>query len=235
MQLVLREANVPVGRFPNVAFLGCCSSNYAGTNVSARQCFAKAYVYKQCPARAVGSCRRGQHAFSELPAAGVGLERRLMLSYKYANEGRSAILHATALSFRGAEYARADDDAPPRLHIRMPAGFGRRLAARAAARGRNASLEVARAHDEPAHLYSCLGCDEYRGFGLQVVGCLSAGHTYANPLLDAASTGRRPCTYYTSAAAMAAVCSVQPDRERTTTYWLWCHGVESIIAAASGS
>jgi hypothetical protein len=56
------------------------------------------------------------------------------------------------------------------------------------------SLQVDRAHDDPAFLYSCLGCDEYRGFGLQTVGCLSAGTTYANPLFDAASTGRRPVT-----------------------------------------
>lgn len=42
MHLVLREANVRIGRFPNVAFLTCCSMNYEGTNVSARQCFAKA-------------------------------------------------------------------------------------------------------------------------------------------------------------------------------------------------
>jgi hypothetical protein len=34
---------------------------------------------------------------------------------------------------------------------------------------------------------------------------------------------------------MAAVCSVQPDKERTTTFWLWCHGVEPIVTAASRS
>lgn len=202
-----------------------------------------------------------------------------MLSGRYPQEGRSAILHATALSFRGAAYERADDDAPPRLHIRLPARIGHRLAAIATASGGNASAAVARARGEPAVLYSCLGCDEYRGFGLPRLGCLSADHTYprrapssfvrrrqtcwrplspqrlpfnphsdgahspsilthpryGDPILDAASTGRRPCAYYTSAAAMAAVCSVQPDKERTTTFWLWCHGVEPIVTAASRS
>ena len=111
-----------VGRFPSVAFLQCCARNYEQPAAGAQQmrCFAKGCTQTACPARQIlggGACS----------SAAVPKEQR-RLGFKYRDEGFSAILHATALSFPGARLNFAADRTPPRLDIRLPASLGAQLA-----------------------------------------------------------------------------------------------------------
>ena len=110
-----------VARFPSVAFLQCCARNYEQPAAGAQQmrCFAKGCTQTACPARQIlggGACS----------SAAVPKEQR-QLGFKYRDEGFSAILHATALSFPGARLNFAADRTPPRLDIRLPASLGAEL------------------------------------------------------------------------------------------------------------
>ena len=83
------------------------------------RCFAKGCTQTTCPARQIlggGACS----------SAAVPKEQR-QLGFKYRDEGFSAILHATALSFPGARLNFAADRTPPRLDIRLPASLGAEL------------------------------------------------------------------------------------------------------------
>jgi len=106
-KLHIQYYKVAVARFPNVAFLQCCSSNYnrATTNKSNMRCFAKFCHTVVCPRPLQSSaCNR----------------QTKLLSFKYNDEGRSAAFHATALSLPGARFSIAQDMRPPRLHIEYP-------------------------------------------------------------------------------------------------------------------
>ena len=76
------------------SILQCCARNYEQPAAGAQQmrCFAKGCTQTGCPARQIGAAAC---------AAAVPREQR-QLGFKYRDEGFSAILHATALSFPGA-------------------------------------------------------------------------------------------------------------------------------------
>ena len=248
MQLNLHRARVSVARFPAVAMLQCCANSYinaatprssttataaakpaATTNAPAR-CFAQLCIEIPCPARPLPACTR-QLALSTAQRVGQGTRapgQRPVLTYKYDYEGRSAIFHATALSFLGARFVRATDE-PLKLEISLPPGLGQSLARDAAARNTSASAALQSAADAKARsrtdgkdverrgsrLYSCVGCDQGKHFGLLPSGCF---------------TGR--CLQYDDPAAIAAVCAMLPDAERRWEFRWWCSALEPVIAAA---
>lgn len=208
-KLHLQYRKVGVARFPNVAALQCCESNYAAGSSAARRgmhCFAKACHRTPCPSRALPtpSCRRAPN----------GEQRGGFLSHKYEAEGLSALVHATALSFPGARLRFAPDATPARLHIELPESLG----------GGSSGVGL---------LYTCKVCEGGPTVpdpvSLNVTSCLFHGHSYADPTLEAARKVHN-CRYF-SEPHLATVCAALGDeRERRGRFGWFCNDVERLQA-----
>lgn len=237
-KLHLQYRRVGVARFPNVAALHCCETNYATGSDAARHdmhCFARACHRAQCPrppARLwTPSCD---------PSGRGGT-----LSHKYMDEGRSAIVHATALSLPGSRLVVATDATPKRLHIEMTpphtwptSGAASGVHGEAGAEtlvggGARASSNVGPmgAATERGVLYTCKTCeggpDVPDPVSINVTSCIFRKHSYAyHPTLEAARK-IHPCRYY-DAAYMGAVCALLGDMNvRTQSFGWWCSDVEA--------
>ena len=133
--------------------------------------------------------------------------RSSQLSFKYNDEGRSAVMHATALSLPGAKLAVAKDSTPPRLHIEIP------------------RPEVP--SGAPGVLYTCKTCetaDVVDPVSLNVTACLFTKREYGVAELDAARS-RHSCRYF-DVATLRRVCSaLSPDARMRNDYPWWCGDV----------
>ncbi len=208
---------VGVARFPNVAYLQCCARNYEQPAAGAQQmrCFAKGCTLTACPARQIGAagCDRA------VPRA----ERRL--GFKYRDEGFSAILHATALSFDGARWNFAADMVPPRLDIRLPAGLGVELA-----RGE----EDRPASRDDSFLFTCKTCESANfvdAVSYNVTACLFTEYVYDVPAMETARKGHN-CRYF-DPAPLAAVCQAlghSSTGELRRDYGWFCGDVLPLLA-----
>ena len=110
--------------------------------------------------------------------------------FKYADEGRSAVVHATALAEPGATFHVATDARPPRLDIALPRG----------------DLSLPRGTDEP-YIYSCKTCETAEALdpvSLNVSGCLFTRARYDLEIAEIART-THACRYY-GREQMARVC-----------------------------
>jgi len=87
------------------------------------------------------------------------------LMHKYPDEGRSAVIHGTALAFPGARYRVVPDGTPHRIDIALP-----RRAVEGTAEG---------------HLYFCKTCADHH-YGPRLSACLSPAWTYHDPTLELA-------------------------------------------------
>ena len=195
-KLHLQHHEVGVARFPSVAMLQCCSSNYdrAATAKKQMRCFAKACHKVPCPRRGldVPDCRVG----------GPG-----DLAFKYADEGYSAVVHATALSLPGAALAASLDATPPRLHIEVPRPGG-----------------------SAGYLYTCKTCevaDVADDVSINVTACLFRKMTYADPTLEAARK-KHACRYFHRETLVAACASLGSPAVRSRFRW-WCDDVAADI------
>lgn len=164
------------------AVLQCCSTNYASSTASkrSRRCFAKACSNVPCPPALSGACSGS-------------------LSFKYFDEGHSAVLHATALSLPGASFARANDSTPPRLHIEIPRQMG-----------------------EMGVLYTCKSCEtanKVDPVSLNVTGCLFTQKEYGVAVLDHARKAHS-CRYYDN-RTIRTVCSLVSKRELVRKHYPW--------------
>ena len=207
-KLHLQYRKVGVARFPNVAALQCCSTNYReGSNAARRgmHCFAKACHRSQCP-----------KAPARLPTPSCGWgngggDGPGVISHKYLDEGHSAIVHAAALSLPGSRFVRAGDVTPKRLHIAIapPVENG----------------------GQQGVLYTCKTCeggpDTPDSVSINVTSCLFRKHSYSyQPTLEAARKVH-PCRYFDT-EHLAALCRLVADspQRRTGEYGWWCGEVE---------
>jgi len=214
MKLHIQFHSVGVARFPNVAYLQCCATSYAGAGRGAQgaRCFAKGCQSSACP-----------RAMLPTPACDAGAaERRRAarrrLFFKYADEGRSAIVHAVALAQPGASLARAPDRWPTRLEIRLPPSVGSRFRPTAAVRPA-----------ESTYVYFCKTCetaDVVDRISINVTGCLFARETrYGRPEYMDATRGGHTCRYYEE-YALAQVCDSIDDRRE---FGWWCNDARRLL------
>lgn len=156
-------------------------------------CFAKFCHSVPCPRLSSGysACQASETTTSSL-------------TFKYADEGRSAAMHAAALSLPGARLALAEDATPPRLHIEVPLADA--------------------ASGQRGVLYTCKTCetaDMVDPVALNVTGCLFTRHPYQHPVVDAARKVHS-CRYSTP-EVLARVCSALGDGAHgTREYGWWC-------------
>mmetsp|Transcript_34869 Transcript_34869/g.102269 ORF Transcript_34869/g.102269 Transcript_34869/m.102269 type:complete len:208 (-) Transcript_34869:79-702(-) len=198
-KLHIQYHKVGVARFPNVAFLQCCASNYdsATTNRRNMRCFAKFCHTVACPRSALRS-----------PLCSDSDSR---LSFKYNDEGRSATMHATALSLPGARYAAAADATPPRLHIEVP-------------RPGEGAAGV---------LYTCKTCetaDVVDPVSLNVTACLFRRREYGVVTLDEARK-KHSCRYFDMRTLKAVCSALAPEERMRTDYPWWCGDAAAAIVA----
>ena len=152
-----------------------------------------------------------------------------------AQEGHSAVVHATALSLPGSRLVVADDATPKRLHIEM--AHPERLPTFAAAAQRTAGGREAPApaSGQRGVLYTCKICeggpDVPDPVSINVTSCLFRKHGYAyQPTLEAARKVH-PCRYFDT-PHLAAVCALLGDTgTRTGSYGWWCAEVEKHVRA----
>ena len=143
-----------------------------------------------------------------------------MITHKYEAEGHSAVVHAAALSFQGGKFVPAMDKIPARLHIELPLPH---VAARSLSDATDAAANGV--------IYTCKVCEggpkTPDPVSVNVTSCLFFGHTYTDPLLDAARKAHN-CRYFSS-THLAAVChSLGGTSERTGRFGWFCNDVESI-------
>jgi hypothetical protein len=216
-KLHLQYRKVGVARFPNVAALQCCGTNYAAGSSAARRgmhCFAKNCHRTPCPRQA------------SLPTPSCGARAVAhSLGHKYEAEGHSAVLHATALSLPGARLVPAPDATPARLHIELPP---LPVSTRASL---NLDSRAAAAADRVGYLYTCKVCEGGPTVpdpvSINVTSCLFHGHTYADPLLEAARKVHN-CRYF-SEPHLARVCAAIGDAEERNGRFGWfCRDVEHL-------
>ena len=214
-KLHLQYRRAGVARFPNVALLHCCETSYAAGSNAARKgarCFAKGCHRSPCPRIALPtlSCSREGDA---LAVSG-------QISHKYADEGHSAVVHATALALPGARLELAQDATPKRLHIVLPPSALR------AAR----SDSVLQGNETESLFYTCKTCeggpDVPDPVSINVTDCLFRKHVYGHPTLDTAR-GKHPCRYFDD-GALAAICALLgPHDIRMSLYGWFCGDVEA--------
>ena len=156
-------------------------------------CFAKFCHSVPCPRRPIGA-----------PGCEHGAGSSQSLTFKYSDEGRSAVMHATALSLPGARFISAADSTPPRLHIEAPLH---------GSSGNDGGIGV---------LYTCKTCetaDVVDPVSLNVTGCLFTRHPYENPVVDAARKVHS-CRYSTP-EVLDQVCSALGNAQQVSTHFPW--------------
>ena len=140
------------------------------------------------------------------------------IGHKYADEGHSAILHATALALPGARLEVAADATPKRLHIVIPAQNASRGGA-----GGGGSL-----------LYTCKTCeggpDVPNPVSINVTSCLFRKRPYEHPTLERARKAH-PCRYFEDGDLARICAALGPADVRRSLYGWFCGEVESHVAA----
>mmetsp|Transcript_26447 Transcript_26447/g.57964 ORF Transcript_26447/g.57964 Transcript_26447/m.57964 type:complete len:383 (-) Transcript_26447:131-1279(-) len=200
MKLYLQYHHVAVARFPNLGALQCCDANYApASRLLARQrdhCFAQDCMRLPCPS----SLAHTDACAAPRDGANQQSPHR-DLSFKYFDEGRSAIINALALSIPGAKLEFAEDRLPPRLHIRLPTFPGQ---------------------SGPSLMYFCKTCETapvVSRIAVNSSGCLFNRQVYVSPILESARR-KHNCRYYDK-ISLAYVCGKLPRKAREEFYW-WC-------------
>ena len=228
MKLHIQFHKVGVARFPNVAYLQCCSKNYEKPAAGALQmrCFAKGCTQTRCPLNMAG---RSRQIGAAACAAGV---RGGELGFKYRDEGFSAILHATALSFEGARWNVPADMVPPRLDIRLPASLGSELQ-----RGGGGAAIAPATDDEDSYLFTCKTCESANfvdRVSYNVTACLFTEYTYEVPNMELARKGHN-CRYFDE-APLAAVCRALESSvgELRSKYGWFCGDVLHLLEHTLG-
>lgn len=226
-KLYIQYHKVGVARFPNVALLSCCASSYTSGSASSAsaftsRCFAKGCHAAPCPSRPLptASCAEGRSPPSRY------------LSFKYFDEGLSAILHATALATPGARYEATSDGPPKRLHLVLPAGLRPTSAPGYVSKLAAAGLAPSPPGETP--LYTCKTCEGGPEMpdpvSTNVTSCLFRGLPYATPTLEAARKVH-PCRYF-GEDALAAVCRSLGDVDVRRKFSWFCADVERRVQLA---
>jgi hypothetical protein len=233
---VLRHHRLPAGRFPMLAYLGCCEEAYldaqgrgihsdqtvnsvletgAGASGGAKTCFQPHCNRKRCPRsfpRWASTAAKGEPGWC---------------GFKYDDEGSAAIINAELLALPGARFARGEGP-PARVEVAVPLDESPLL-------GDDAAAAAARPAREGRY-YFCMRCLSSQALTADsnlTAGCLFPRHDYADAAL-AADARKHNCRRF-DGAGMAALCASfsrrgdRPDH-RGDTYaqqyfpW-WCKGL----------